>query len=130
MKQIERVEAIRFHQIMTAGRTTPLLLTCETQDGGELEAVVKFASGATCPPSSLCAELISSQLAADLLLPTPTPVVVDWQEEFAESLQGNTERDIVLKSRPPAFGSTNITGGFSTWPAGGSFANAEARKWR
>ena len=127
--QIERVEAIRFNQIMTAGRTSPLLLTCEKTDGSVMEAVVKFATRKECTQSSLCAELIASQLAADLGLPTPTPVIVTWGLAFAEA-EGLIERarQIVSGSTPPAFGSTLVTEGFTIWPAGQKLVGREARQ--
>jgi hypothetical protein len=117
MIQIERVEAVQFNQVMTAGRTTPLLLTCERTDGSTMEAVVKFATGHECTHSSLCAELIAAQLAVDLGLPIPTPVIVAWGEPFANSVVDAQARGIIASSSPPAFGSTLVTGGFGTWPA-------------
>lgn len=128
MIQIERVEAIRFDKIMTWGRTSPLLLACERTDGSEMEAVVKFATGIECTQSSLCAELIGSQLAADLGLPTPRPVIVTWNGEFAVSLVDKRAREIVTESAPPAFGSTFITNGFTTWPAARNLVGQKARQ--
>ena len=128
MIQIERVEAIRFDRIMSSGRTSPLLLACEKTDGSVMEAVVKFATGGECTRSSLCAEVIASQLAADLGLPTPTPVIVTWSPEFAVSLVDQQAREIVMKSAPPAFGSTLITDGFTTWSAGRKIVGHEARQ--
>ena len=126
--QIERVEAIRFDRIMTAGRTSPLLLTCEKTDGSVVEAVVKFATGKECTQSSLCAEMIASQLAADLGLPTPTPVIVTWNSEFALSLVDQQARQIVMESTPPAFGSTLVTDGFTAWSAGRKIVGHDARQ--
>ncbi len=115
MIEIERVEASRYHQIMSAGRTSPLLLACERVDGSAMEAVVKFATGGACTESSLCAELIASQLAADLALPTPMPVIVTWDRLFAETLPDKKAREIVVGSSPPAYGSTFVTDGFAAW---------------
>ena len=129
MIQVERVQAIRFNRIMTAGRTSPLLLTCEKTDGGAMEAVVKFATGKECTQSFLCAELIASQLAADLGLPTPAPVIVTWERAFADSLV-EPARQIVSDSTPPAFGSTFVTDGFVTWPAGSLGSKLARRPWQ
>ncbi len=116
MIPIERVEAFQFNKVMTAGRTTPLLLTCEKDDSGTVEAVVKFATGGECTLSSLCAELIAAQLAVDLGLPTPAPLIVDWQQAFATSISEPLALKVVRSSAPPAFGSTFVTGGFASWP--------------
>ena len=128
MIKIECVEAIQFHRIMSAGRTSPFLLTCEKMAGGTFEAVVKFATGKECLLSSLCAELIASQLAADLGLPTPTPVIVNWRQAFADSLVDPFARGIVASSSPPAFGSTFVTNGFTTWATEHKLVSNEARQ--
>lgn len=127
MIRIERVEAVQFNQIMTKGRTSPLLLTCERADGGTIEAVVKFATGRECTIASLCAELIAAQLAVDLGLPTPTPVVVTWEEIFASGIIEPQAREVVISSSPPAFGSTFVTNGFVTWPTDRKFLGDVAR---
>lgn len=116
MIEIEQVEAVQFHRVMTAGRTTPLLLSCERADGRLIDAVVKFASGRECTPTSLAAELIASQLAADLKLPTPTPFRIVWDQLFTDSLAEATALSVIRPSHPPAFGSSFVTNGFSTWP--------------
>jgi hypothetical protein len=126
--QIERVEAIRFDRIMSAGRTSPLLLACEKVNFSVTEAVVKFATGKECTQSSLCAELIASQLAADLGLPTPIPVIVTWSTEFAVGLVDQQARAIVENSAPPAFGSILVTDGFTTWPTGKKIVGYDARQ--
>ena len=126
--RIDAVEAIQFHRIMTAGRSEPLLLTCEKEDGATIDAVVKFAAGKECTASSLCAELIASQLAADLGLPTPTPMVVRWGKPFADSVIDEQARNIVRASTPPAFGSTFVTNGFTTWPSGDKVIGATLRQ--
>lgn len=128
MISIERVEAVQFHRVMTAGRTSPLLLTCERSDASTMETVAKFAAGDECTHSSLCAELIASQFAADLGLPTPAPVLVTWAEDFANSLTDNSARHIVTRSRPPAFGSTFVTNGAATWPAERKLVGDELRQ--
>jgi hypothetical protein len=128
MIQIERVEAVQFDAIMIAGRTSPLLLTCEKADGSTIEAIVKFATGGECTQDSLCAELIASQLAADLKLPTPTPVIVTWEEAFADSIVEPQARRLVTSSSPPAFGSTLVTNGFATWPTERKLVGEEIRQ--
>jgi hypothetical protein len=128
MISIERVEAVQFHRVMTAGRTSPLLLTCEKPDASTMEAVTKFATGEQCTPSSLCAELIASQLAADLGLPTPTPVLVTWAQDFANSLIAPSAKHVVNSSRPPAFGSTLVTNGATTWPVGRKLLDDNVRQ--
>ncbi|MFZ1773720.1 MAG: HipA family kinase [Rhizobiaceae bacterium] len=124
---IEQAEAIQFDRVMSAGRTTPLLLTCEMENDEQIEVVVKFATGRHCTMSSLCAELIASQLAIDLGLPTPAPLIVTWRQEFVDSLIEPEARQIVTASTPPAFGSTFVTGGFSSWSTDRKLSGAAMR---
>lgn len=118
MIQIDRVEAVQFNRVMTSGRTSPLLLSCERVGGDLTEVVAKFATGGECTGSSLCAELIAVQLAADLGLPVPSPLIVEWDATFAASLRDPQAQQLVNASRPPAFGSTHVTDGFAVWSAG------------
>jgi hypothetical protein len=45
--------AIRFHRSMSVGRTGPCLLGCVSDDGGDLEVVVKFSAGCEMKERSL-----------------------------------------------------------------------------
>jgi hypothetical protein len=128
MIKIDLVEAVRYNKIMSAGRTSPLLLACERVDGSEMEAVVKFATGRECTESSLCAELIASQLAADLALPTPTPAIVIWDRLFAETLPDEKARELVASSSPPAYGSTYVTDGYEAWSEARKLINVAMRQ--
>jgi hypothetical protein len=128
MIHIEHVEAIQFHQVFTSGRTSPLLLTCEKSDGTTVDAVVKFATGGECTTTSLCAEMIAAQLAADLQLPALTPLLVDWGQAFTSSLGQKEARQTVQASSPPAFGSTFLTDGFATWSTGNKLVGETARQ--
>jgi hypothetical protein len=113
--EIETVEAIQFHDVMTAGRTEPLRLTCERVGGELVDVIAKFAGGQHCTKDSLCAELIAAQLAANLGLPTPKPLIVNWGDEFVDAIN---KPDLKLKLRQsicPAYGSTLFTGGFAIW---------------
>lgn len=113
---IERVEAVQFHDLKESGRTSPLMLTCEKQNAETVELVAKFATGGKCTAASLCAELISSQLAVDLGLPTPEAYLVDWDADFTKVIPDTRARAIVSASIQPAFGSKLMTNGFSLWP--------------
>lgn len=128
MIHIEQVEAIQFHKVFTSGRTSPLLLTCEKNDESTVDTVVKFATGGECTTSSLCAELIAAQLATDLQIPAPTPLLVYWGQAFTDSLEHKEARQTVQASSPPAFGSTLLTDGFTTWPTGSKLVGDTARQ--
>ncbi len=125
---IETVEAVQFHAIMTSGRTSPLRLTCERSGGEEVDVVAKFAGGQHCTKNSLCSELIAAQLAADLGLPIPPPLLVEWGDDFASSVHDEAAKTILAASKPPAFGSTYFFGGFAILDGARKFSGDEQRQ--
>ena len=128
MIDIEIVEASQFHKILTSGRTSPLLITCERASGEVLDVVAKFAGGRHCTKNSLCAEMIAAQLAADLGLPIPKPVSVGWDAVFANSVMDPSARQVIAASTPPAFGSTFFSGGFVSWNGPRKFVSDAQRQ--
>jgi hypothetical protein len=125
---IEAVEAVQFHAIMTSGRTSPLRLTCERNGGEQIDVIAKFVGGQHCTKNSLCSELIAAQLAADLGLPIPPPLLVTWSDDFASSLHDDAAKTILAASSPPAFGSTYFSGGFAILNGARKFSGDEQRQ--
>lgn len=125
---IETVEAVQFHAVMTSGRTSPLRLTCERIDGEQIDVIAKFVGGQHCTKNSLCSELIAAQLAADLGLPVPPPLLVVWGDDFASSIHDEAAKTILAASRPPAFGSAYFSGGFTVLNSARKFADDEQRQ--
>lgn len=125
---VETVEAVQFHAIMTSGRTSPLRLTCEKSNGEQVDVIAKFMGSQNCSKSQLCSELIAAQLAADLGLPIPPPLLVVWGDEFASSIHEEAARSIVANSIAPAFGSTYFSGGFAIMNGARKFSSDEQRQ--
>jgi hypothetical protein len=126
--EVETVEAVQFHAVMTSGRTSPLRLTCERNGVEEVDVIAKFGGGQHCTKNSLCSELIAAQLAADLGLPIPPPLLVDWSDDFASSTHDEAAKNVLSTSRPPAFGSTFFSGGFAILTGAHKFASSEQRQ--
>jgi hypothetical protein len=126
--QIETVDAVQFHGVMTSGRTSPLRLTCERSNGEQVDVIAKFAGGQNCTNNSLCSELIAAQLAADLGLPIPPPMLVEWGEDFAASIHDAAAKAMIAESCAPAFGSTFYSGGFAIANGAQKFENEEQRQ--
>ena len=99
MIQIETVEAVGFDALLTSGRTSPPLLACERLNGSTVQAVVKFGGTHHCTSSSLCAKMISAQLAADLGSPVPVPVFVNWELEFCDAIADVRTIRVMVKRR-------------------------------
>jgi hypothetical protein len=81
---IRRVVAKTFHKFMTAGRTSPVLLSCEPEDDRPTDYVVKLAGGMELGTAGLIREVIASQLAAALGISRPTPSIVLIEADLAE----------------------------------------------
>lgn len=126
--KVETVEAVQFHAIMTSGRTSPLRLTCERSGGEQVDVIAKFAGGQHCTKNSLCSEMIAAQLAVDLRLPIPLPLLVVWGDDFASSIHDEAAKTVLAASSPPAFGSTYFSGGFAILNNARKFAGDEQRQ--
>src|SRR4051794_40647199 len=83
---LEEVEAVRFDRVMTKGKTRPILLMCERDNGDEIEVIAKFSFGCENSTAGLVREAMSSMLASDLGMPVPEPLVVHVSTEFVRSI--------------------------------------------
>lgn len=119
---LDLVTAVRFDRRMGSGKTWPCLLSCARADGEETEVVAKFSAGCERQVGGLIAEAIAAILAADLALPIPQPLVVEFDAEFVELIR---LRDPALAERAAAsllvaFGSSKLPPGFALLPRGKS----------
>lgn len=110
---LRRVEAIQFVRDNIGGRTRPVVVAAEDQEGDVVEVVLKFASACDMGTNSLSVEIISACLAAGLDLPVPEPFVVDvaadWRGCLPESVRAR-----VSNFDSVAFGSKLM---WPQWPA-------------
>lgn len=109
----ERVEAVRFDRKMSNGRTSPLLLECERDDGSTVEVVAKFSAG--CSAGGLIREAIVAMLASDLELPVPAPYLVELSPAFIDGIPDATVASALRKSDVFGFGSQRLPDGFRVW---------------
>lgn len=121
---LTHVEAVEFVREGGRGKTEPLLLTCEKTDGSTVEVFTKLLVGCDEKEVNLAREAIGACLAADLGLPIPEPFVVHISQEFADSVPQPRHRDRLSKSRPYAFGSKLVAGGWSNWTSGAPISAA------
>lgn len=112
---LDSVTAIRFDRRITSGKTRPCLLVCERANGEELEVIAKFSAGCERKCGGLIAEAISAMLAADLNLPIPEPVLVNFDQEFINLLPPLEHEMAAQMNRSVflAFGSAKLPAGFS-----------------
>jgi len=112
------VTAVRFDGRATSGRTVPCRLSCEADDGDEVEVVAKFSDGCDRKVTALAMEAIAAMLAADLDLPVPEPFLVLLEPEFVAGLPDAEVAARARRSSPVAFGSKHLPPGYTSWPLG------------
>jgi hypothetical protein len=104
---------------MGSGRTKPALFGCEDQDGNAFgEFVVKFEGGLETGVTGLACELISSLVASELGITSPTPALVEIDTEMARVVPGSDPdvAELIQRSQGTNFGTQLLAGGFRTWP--------------
>jgi hypothetical protein len=114
---MEMVTATRFERQMTSGKTKPCLLTCECEDGSEVEVIAKFSKGCERGVGALIVEAFCAMLATDLDLWVPKPLLVTVDDNFIQSLHSQA-RDAAAQMRASsrvAFGSTRLSDDFTVW---------------
>src|SRR3989304_2940924 len=117
--QIPILNATSYQKSMLGGRTQPCLFFCEDDDGNNYgEYVVKLKAGMENRENGLMAELIASQLAIYLDVPTPYPAIINIDPLIAEIIPDQTLSRKIRESAGLNFGSQVVTGGYETWPVG------------
>jgi hypothetical protein len=112
---LTRVTAIEHHSVITSGKSRPSRIVGERPDGTTVELVAKFSAGCEEREASLAREVIAACLAADLRLPVPEPFLVDVRGDWADQVRDAAQRARIKASSRVAFGSRQITGGYSVW---------------
>lgn len=112
------LEAVQFYKMMSNGRTAPMLVGAEDDQGHQIDVVAKF-QGRELPPSGLVREALGAMLAAELGLLCPEPYVVRASALFIDSLRVH---DAGLADRLQAgsglgYASEHLSEGFQTWPS-------------
>lgn len=110
---LRTLEAVQYVKDVGSGRTQPIVVAAEADDGNVIEVVLKFSSSCDMGTNSLSVEIIAACLAAALDLPIPEPFVVsipaDWRECLPPAVRGRFSEFDNL-----AFGSRLV---WPQWPA-------------
>ncbi len=117
---LDLVDASRFDRAMAKGRTSPLLIAAERDDGSEVELVAKFSAGNGLGVNGLAREAVGAMLALDLGLPGQEPFLVKVSSEFALQVLSTDAKagQLLRDSVPVGFGSRRLPGGFTAWMPG------------
>lgn len=115
---LRAVTAIRFDKALTSGKTNPGIFTCRTNEGEDVELVVKFLAACEGRERALLNEALAAVFAADLGLPVPEPFLVYIEEDLAKSIPDEVIRQNALNSIGWNFGSAKLPPGFFSIPKG------------
>ena len=111
--------ATSYQKTMESGRTKPCLFFCADEDNNtSSEYIVKLKAGIDNGNNGLIAELLASQLAEVLDIPTPEPALIYIDPLFAEAVSDTNLSEKIRSSTGLNYGSRVITGGLVTWPVG------------
>lgn len=81
---LRTLEVVQYIREVGSGRTQPIVVAAEADDGDVIDVVLKFASACDMGTNSLAVEVIAACLAAALDLPIPEPFLVsipsDWRD--------------------------------------------------
>src|SRR5690606_34137967 len=103
---VRTATATRFIRGMSTGRTQPILLGCQLEDGADVEVVVKLR-GVHMQANAQVAELVSAALARTLGLHVPDPFLVHVDPALA-SVVPEPHRSAMLASSGWNFGSLHL----------------------
>lgn len=110
---LDTVTATTFMRKMKNGKTTPLLVRCELDNGEEIEVVAKLSGNCERRETALAVESICAMLAADLELPVPEPFIVRLDPEIVDQDSYPDIYRFVATSCPLAFGSKLLPNGYA-----------------
>lgn len=108
-------KAVALHRKSEVGRTEPLIIDVESEDGDIFEVYLKISKGADLGVESLANEYLGAILAADLELPVCEPVFVEITDDFINSIHIKDLRDRLLQSSRIGFGSRFAGTQWSRW---------------
>lgn len=115
---IERLTAIQFDRKAGNGRTEPGFVVAEKADGRVIELITKLSAKCDRGATSLAIEMLCACLAGDLGLPIPQPYILDFDDEWIDTITDADWAHAARQSIPVAFGSKRVPAGFGQWVTG------------
>lgn len=112
---IERAIAVRYDAVVEQGRTEPLRVTIELQNGNEKDLILKPTINPHLAVEGLMNEMLAAVLASDLGIRVPEPFLVELHQDFVESVEQPTVRQRLRECCPLAFGTTDAGSEWRRW---------------
>lgn len=111
---IESAVAVRFDGYVEQGRTGPLRVHVETENGDYVDVILKM-TGPQLSIEGLANEMLGSLLAGDLNIPTPQPYFVTLTPDFISSVGDAALRARLAETSHLAFGSKDVGSQWRKW---------------
>ena len=109
---------MQFIKVMGSGRTKPWLVVARTDDGEEVEVIVKLRGSCQLFPNGLASEMVAALLARDLDIPVADPLFVSIDEAFVHAIPDSAARLVGEGSIGLNFGTKKWEPGFAIWSRG------------
>lgn len=84
---VERVTASVFHRFATSGRTSPIISTCLTREGQDVDVYLKLNGAMEFGTRGAAFELVGSLMAIRLGIDCPRPLLVFVTDEFIDVVE-------------------------------------------
>ncbi len=120
---LTRLTATQVIREVTAGRTKPLILSCNDEYGRPIELFCKLSEGCEEGVVGLAMEVVAACIAIRLQLPVPNPFLVDLPPRLSEVGQDERIRRRFGVSSSVAFGSMYLPKHFAAWHRGSRVSN-------
>jgi hypothetical protein len=111
-----RAQAIEYGYVVNqdAGASEPIIISVKAiADGKVFPAFAKLSVKLDLGPKAYAIEAIASMLARDLNIFTPDPCIVDFSDEFVESVHDHLIRERMRQSHRTVFATKKLPPGFS-----------------
>jgi len=112
---IETAYAVRYDGKVEQGRTSPLRVHVETEQGEFVDLILKATVAPHLGVEGLMNEMLGSLLAGDLDLPTPQPFFVELSPDFISAVPDLDVRSRLTEASPLAFGSKDAGAQWRRW---------------
>ena len=115
---LERLTATQVIREAAAGRTKPLIVSCNKEDAQPIELFCKVSEGCEEGVVGLAMEVVAACIAVRLQLPVPNPFLVDLPPRLSDVSQDERIRRRIVTSSSVAFGSMYLPRRFVAWHKG------------
>lgn len=124
---IKRAQAVRYDRPAESGRTQPLRVAVEVEDGRECEIFLKPSAAPGLDIEGLANEALAACIGGHVGVPCCEPFLVELTPEWIGSIADPVTRDVLTRSNELAFGSLSAGDGWRPWLPG-DVVTAERRE--